>query len=1157
MSCSKTMDCTEAKTKSKMSRFAIVPILRRKTNSVVSDRIITALRKSSFCSSNPVIKKLIVQNVHVWCIVIETSGTQSIKVICASIPYLLKLLSRANPKLKQILEDENVVSYLKFFQETDLESILASVCTATVIIQKGIRMCQPTLCVQLSRDALMFGNVTLKAILNILYDGMMSTFQFLWEDLGPAFRSFCSRNRMFVKYIVENLPVYALATAKGLVLSSFFVRRVFQCALKIIKQFVNLLGYILQESSADLALIKNFESLKIAVKNLANLMLSANLYQYCKCMCLSSGKWCIECVKIILPILFKECSNFIKGIFPFVKKYIRFAIQSTSTAARFLEENIIRFIKFCYNSKPVLQQILLTIKPYLLELYKVVISFMANIIEVENFMRPYIKQFAVCLLKKFIQLCVNLIHGTVFISNYISNKLNNIPDIYPELKHLLINLFKTLNHMSKYILLLCKDLYTNLLNIVRILCNNSLPLLLPVGIEMHSTLKSCSNEVITKFYAGMRKVLPCMWLSFRTVSPPTYYATQEVFITSKKAVTIMYPNLLQTIVTISPEVSKAIIVVLKDGNKAFLEVATVTYSASSQLLIAAKNVSRQVPVVLHAVNEVTVGTSSAVSEVSLTSYKAQTRMWKDSKMAALVVGSSLKSVKVELVTVLDEIVFVVNDSISDSPDLQALVTEGLIISSSFWSNFSNILCATFSYTSFKIQKGCLVLNDYCDIFKVYLKKLVQLILEYLSNSLLNSSDQNSVLSIALSYLSKVIQSNILQCCLNSLLNIILRSNEFLKLNYVYNNVKQLVIIFLYYVSVQTKRYTCIACSELVHNIIPKSWNLLKFSVFILWDTFCNLTSEGWTRFEHFSARTWCFICENFPEIWAMFKNLGGATWNKTCKYGPRVWDYTLITVPVMWSSNCYMVKSVWDLYVETCSQTWNHTVPLSSNSWSYALDNSPKLWVSVSENSKTNWKLFCYVAENSWELVTDTSSVSWDLLNKIVSKSWHSGIRPVTTSVCCKTSTMLVNSMKISYGICAKTGSIICYLYDELSGTLISSKLEENSTKSHEILKKCIAFSPANILKPGTKRKWLRRKIKNLIKIPSQVSGTSDRYLKLDKMIDNVCTIPKISFIPISSSYALGQDLVKRYYSMFTLFKNVYFSSSEMFPELTSDFNSE
>ncbi|KAG8190533.1 hypothetical protein JTE90_004108 [Oedothorax gibbosus] len=346
-----------------MSRFAIVPILRGKTNSAVSDRLIAALKSSSFCSSNPIIKKLLLQNVHVWCIVIETSGTQSIKVICASVPYLLNLLSRANPKFKQILEDEKVASYLKFFQETDMESVLASLCTATVIIQKGIRMCQPTLCVQLSRDALMFGNTTLKAVLEALYNGIMSAFHFLWEDLGPACHSFCSRNRVFLKYIAANLPVFALAIAKSLVLLSFSVRRIFQVGLKLAKRF---------------------------------------------------------------------------------------------------------------------------------------------------------------------------------------------------------------------------------------------------------------------------------------------------------------------------DVSRAVVIVLKDSNRAFIEVSAVSYSASSQLFVAAKSFSKQAPIALYALNKVAVGTSNALIEVSLTSIKAHNRMLKDFKNGAQIVKSSIKSAELEFVAVIDEVVVEINDTVADSPDLIAL-TQALII----------------------------------------------------------------------------------------------------------------------------------------------------------------------------------------------------------------------------------------------------------------------------------------------------------------------------------------------------------------------------------------------------------------------------------------------------------------------------------------------
>lgn len=1134
MSCSKSSEGSETKIPSKMSRFAIVPILRGKTNSAVSDRIVSALRNSSFCSSNPITKKLLIQNVHIWCIVIETSGTQSIKVICASVPYLLKLLSRANPKLKQILEDEKVASYLKFFQETDMESVLASLCTATVIIQKGIQMCQPTLCVQLSRDALMFGSTTLKTFLNALYNGLTSAFQFLWEDLGPAFHSFCSRNRVFVKYLATNLPVYALATAKSLVLFSFFVRRILQVILKLLKRFVIFMCRELKESSVDIALVETFRSFKMALKHIANFVMSKKAYEYCKCVCMSSGKWCLDCLKRIIPLLWQEILYFKDNILPFVKNFIRLAIQSSSTAARLLEENVAWFFKMCYNSKPFLQNCFLVAQPHLLKFSQGFISLITYFMRLGQLTVPYIQKLTKYFLKTAIRSCKNLIEITKLMSNFIYNVPNKFPQMYPNLKYLLINFVEIVGQIAKYLVRFFTQLHIYVLHISVNFYQNVLPLFLPVSNEIQSIICNSSNEVVTKSYSGFKIVVPSLWQAIRTASSPTFYATYEVYNTSMKAVCIMYPSLVKTIVTIQPDVFKAVVVVLKESNKAILEVSAVSYSASSQLLVAAKSFSKEVPLAFCAINQVAVGTSDALIKVSSSSIKAHDRVLKDFKKGVHIVKSSFKSAELEFVAVIDEVAIEINDVISDSPDLLALVKEGLILNSYLKERVINMLDIINIYVSKKFKIGCLIFKDFCYI-------LINYISTFLTNYLLGTSDAYPVFILVILYFSKIIYTN---------LHEILSLKDCISLSSIFHKLSEIVSVNFRKMLIHTKKFTNVVISEFLHNIIPKIWNSFKCIVSSLWEMFCNFANNGWFKLEKLSAKAWNFIYENFPELWDCFKTINESIWNKSCDFGPHIWECTLKISPVMWSYNCYLAKSVWKLYVETFSQTWNHAVPLSSNYWSYTLDTCPKVWLTISENSKTNWELICFAAENSWESVTVTSFISWSLLNKIVSKSWHWGIRQVTTSVCCRTSTILVNSIKISYRICAKTGKVMYFLFDELSGVNYPMmRFEEDATTSDKQSQFRLSKSSSN-----SKRILLRNSIKSLSKITMQMSEIYSDYLRLDKMVDNVCTISKLSFLPVSCSYTLGQDLVKKYYSVLTSYKNVYFPTTEMFP-VFSTFN--
>ncbi|GFW37069.1 uncharacterized protein TNCV_5019671 [Trichonephila clavipes] len=680
MPCPEKIVSLEMEKGSRVSKFAFIPVLRGKTKTVVSDRIVKALEKSSFCSSNPLIKKLIVQNVQVCCIVVETSGTQSIKVICASVPYLLNLLAKANPKLKKILEDEKVISYFKFFQETDMESLLTSFCTATVIIQKGIKMCYPTMCIQLTREALMFGEVTLKSVVNMIYEGLIFVFHFVWEDLGPAFRQLCSHNRKAVKYLAKNLPAYALASIKGLILFSFLVRRVTQVLLKTFKRSVSKLSRLLMELPVYSTVYYVFERSQKILKQVVKVIASETMLQYYKNFFLSIAKWCAICSKNLLPLIREEICRILKTCAPILKQCAHFILQSIATCVS-PNGSLIKFIQSCYNSKDILLQFFKYVKVHSQKMLPLLLYLKRWVSKIGHMIYPSCKNILMHLFENFKYCLTFLIRYSSTIGYTVHNFLLTA---YPAMKNALNHSLIVLNFASKFIHELSK-IFLHYIWIcfskLQSIGNEIFPCLVPAVCEINSTAICASNEVIQKSQSAVKKIVPPLYRSVISVTQVTFRATQEVLVSSKNSAFVISPVLLDAALIIRPGLTDGMIVVLKDVNQAMLEVSNVYYTASCHLGVAAKNITVQLPVVLKAVDEVTVVVFSATGEVFKTSLKAHRRVLKDLKKSVWMIRSSVKAAELEFFDILDEVASPIKFAVSDPSEMLHI----LKVSPGIWS----------------------------------------------------------------------------------------------------------------------------------------------------------------------------------------------------------------------------------------------------------------------------------------------------------------------------------------------------------------------------------------------------------------------------------------------------------------------------------------
>ncbi|GFT29923.1 uncharacterized protein NPIL_311281 [Nephila pilipes] len=1114
MSCPEKIKSLEMEKGSRISKFAFIPVLRGKTRTVVSDRIVKALEESSFCSSNPLIKKLIVQNVQVWCIVVETSGTQSIKIICASVPYLLHLLGKANPKLKKILEDEKVISYFKFFQETDIESLLTSFCAATVIIQKGIKMCYPTMCIQLSREALVFGEFTLKSVLNMIYEGLLYVFHFVWEDLGPAFRQLCAHNRTAVKYLTQHLPAYALASAKGLILFSLLLRRVIQVAIKIFKRSVNKLFLLLRELPINSTVSEVFLRLQKILRHVLKVIASATMLQHYKNFALSIVKWCAIYSKDSFTFILKEFSHILKNCAPILKQSAHFILQFIATCLS-PDGAFVKFIRLCYNSKDTLLQFLKYVEMYSHKMLQFLLYVKQLISEIGRIVYPSCRNISMHILKHFLYCLTSLNRYNSILTYTVHNILFSV---YPAMKNSLKWTIIVMNFVSK---LLCK-LSGVILQYILIcfsklqrIGNEIFPCLVPTLCEINYTAICASNEIIQKSHNAVKRVAPSFYRALLTVTPVTFRATQEILVSSKNCVVVMYPVLLDAAVTIRPDLTDGLVVVLKDVNQAIVEVSSVYTAASCQLGVAAKDISVQLPVVLKAIDEVTVVTFYAAGEVFDTSLKARRRVLKDLNKSVLMMCSSVKTAELELLDTLDEVASPIKYLISDPSEMLYIL---------------KVL----------IGGGTLIVNKTCELSYPIVLKLLRAVINhnlksivYLQNKMKSSKD--NLKRHLKNHVEQIL--NFMTVCFQILYDRITTSDNFK------DKCPKIARQIFSVSSDMTERfnqYISNICCDVLHNAIPKFWSFFKYAISVLWHYFCDTMDDAWVLLQLISLKTWCFMCNNFPEIWRISKYCSQTSWELLCTISPGIWSYIQSASPVLWNYNRQMTQNVWNLHLQTCIHTWNVVVPLTSTTWHCAIDNCPKMWLAVSEKSKFQWKVFCYFAEHSWETVFEASFLSWGIFHKIIANTWQYGIRPVTVLTCYNTSSAVAKSIKLTQSACSKTEKIIIFLSDGLNG-INTSKSDKNNNMAGDIFQKCIDFSRAKILKPNSKRLKLINTIKKLANVPSQIAETYSNHFNVDKLLNNVVTATKISFIPMSCTYNLSQKFMKKCLSVSNLYENANF----------------
>ncbi|GFR28845.1 uncharacterized protein TNCT_523021 [Trichonephila clavata] len=1111
MPCPEKLESLEMEKGSRVSKFAFIPVLRGKTKTVVSDRIVKALEKSSFCSSNPLIKKLIVQNVQVCCIVVETSGTQSIKVICASVPYLLNLLAKANPKLKKILEDEKVISYFKFFQETDMESLLTSFCTATVIIQKGIKMCYPTICIQLTREVLMFGEVTLKSVLNMIYEGLIYVFHFVWEDLGPAFRQLCSHNRKAVKYLAKNLPAYALASVKGLILFSFLIRRITQVLLKTFKRSVSKLSRLFMELPVYSTVYYVFARSQKILKQVLKVIVSETMLQYYKNFFLSIAKWCAIYSKDLFPLIREEICRILKTGAPILKQCAHFILQSIATC---LSPNgsLIKFIQSCYNSKDILLQFFKYAKVYSQKMLQFLLYLKRWVSKIGHMIYPSCRNILMHLLENFKYCLTFLIRYSSTIGYIVYNFLFMA---YPAMKNTLNHSHRALNFASKFIHELSKIFLHYIwvyFSKLQSIGNEIFPCLAPTVCEINSTAVYASNEIIQKSQGAVKKIVPTVYRSLMSVTQVTFLATQEVLVSSKNSVLVISPVLLDAALTVRPGLTDGMIVVLKDVNQAMLEVSTVYCAASCHLVVAAKNVTVQLPVVLKAVDEVTVVAFCATGEVFKTSLKAHRRILKDLKKSVWMICSSMKAAELEFFDTLDEVASPIKFAVSDP------------------SKILYILKILFGGSSLFISKTCEFLHP--SALRL-LYALINCTLNCISclQNLMKSSKNN---------LKRPVKNHLKQ-----FLNYVVTAFHVLRqhiptcayLNDKCLNIARQIFSIFSDITELCDQYVSNTCSDVLHIVIPKLWNFFKCIVSILWHYFCDSMDNTWELLQLVTLKTWCFMCDNFPEIWEASKHCSQFSWEFLCKVSPGIWSCIQSTSPVLWNYNRQLTLNVWNLHLQTCVITWNVIVPLTSTTWNCALDNCPKMWFAISEKSKFQWKVFCYFAEHSWEAVFEASFLSWGIFHNIIAKTWQYGIRPVTVLTCYNTSSAVAKSIKLTQSACSKTGKVVIFLSDSWTG-INTYKSDESINAASVILRKCIDFSRAKFFKPNSKRSVLINSIKKLANVPSQIAGTCKHHLSVDHLLNNVVAVTKVSFIPMSCTYNLSQKLMKKCLYVSNLYEN-------------------
>lgn len=992
------------------SYFAFIPFFKGRRKSNTEKNIIRLIHKSNIFKSNPILRTLLIENVKICCIVVESSGEQSVKILCASAPYILSLISKANPKFRDFLKNEKVLSCVKYFRESDCENLLNNVFHTTIILHNGVKKLYSTVYVSFIKDSIPNCEKLLLYLLKLILHVLQSAAEFLYENFTSLFQYLYQQNYRFFTYVADNFPVLISSFIKFSIIATENTHENIFLGARCMKNLVLTLFHFLNDYSES-ALCYWLKKLYLFLKLCLFYLRATDTYKYV-------GEICLRLFHILKPLLWKYCVKLfdafkrliqnglphmkdtvhiiVKETIPYLRKFINDnwerILNVYNATQSFLFENIHYIKPFCCRTCHILYDSICYAYDILQAVLPHVIHFSSNTVIFFTTSLMYILEQCVCFCKIIFCQIVTL----------FANKRQN----FCRLSKIAINILKEICEIilkaQPYMVLFSRAVFDELLNVIHMIS----PTLIACTHEINSSLFYASKEIVGKSCLAVKRVTPSLYYSVQKVMPPTLLAICELLKSSKNSVTIISPAMLNFALKIRPEMQEGFVILFSDGNKACIEIITVSYLASYQIKKAAVIVISNIPVIYKAVHEVAITTACATAEVTNKSLSAKSRMLRDIKRAHRVLQTSFVLVEQEVVTVYNDFICEVDTFFptSKTSDVNRAASLGKYAVKLFHRVSSNFI------------KGIKITANKLD-------GLVQNSVVYTRN--FSKLFINAIFSIFfLVYTASVGMIKTGAPKIDKL-----QKNFLILFLHISAKISYIISYRMCYLWCHTRNFISNSNIRIIQYAlvcIPEAWFTFKSNVGAVWTKICLFAPELWMLIEHSASVSWNFIVEYTPCVWNAWKRFCLKLWKLTHDSTPHLWQYSVITISVLWPYGRACTKHTWYLLISTSGAAWKHGTFFTSEYWLLSKIYLPRLWLTSCKETKTTWIATCYLIENCYSITVESCFQSWNFLQYTVAKSWRSGV------VFTKTAYYMLNAtgsvLQRSFCMCSKTKRYVCVI---------------------------------------------------------------------------------------------------------------------------------
>lgn len=985
------------------SYFAFIPIFKRRIKTNTEKSIVRLIHKSSIFKSNPILKTILIENVRICCIVVESSGEQSVKILCASAPYILSLISKANPKFANFLKNEKVSSCVKYFREHDFENLLNGVYHTTIILHNGVKKLYSTVYVSFIKDSIPNSEKLLLYLLKLILHVLQSAAEFLYENFTTLFQYFYQQNYRLFTYVADNLPVLISSFIKYVIIATENTHETIFLGARCMKKLVLTLYRFLNDYSES-ALYYWLKKLYLFLKLCLFYLRATDTYRYI-------GEICLRLFHILKPHLLKYCvklfdafKQLVQNSIPFIKDTIPIIVKETiSYLQKFLEENWERILNLYKATQSFLFENIHYIKPFCCSTCHILYDSICYTYDILQAVLPHVIHFSSNTVIFFATTLTYILEQCVYFCKiifcHILTLFENKRQHFCRLSKIAINILKdvceVISKIQPYMVLISRAVFDALLNVIHVIS----PTLIACTHEINSSLFYASKEVVGKSCLAVKRVTPSFYYSIQKVMPPTLFAIHELLKSSKNSVVIISPAVLKFVLKIRPEIQEGFIILFSDGNKACIEIITVSCLASCEIKNAAVIVLSNIPVICKAVHEVVITTACATVEVTNKSLSAKSRMLKDIKRAHRVLQTSFVLAEQEVVTVYNDFICEVDTFFPTSKlsDVNRAASLGKYTVKLFHRVSSNLI------------KGIKITANKLD-------GLGQKSIAYTKN--FSKLFANAIFSIF--FLAYVASMDLIKTGVPKINKH--QKNFFIFVLHISAKISYIISSKMCFLGYHTRN--CISNSNIrimqcALVCIPEAWFTFKSNVGSMWTKICLLAPELWILIEHSASVLWNLIVEYTPSGWNTWKRFCLKLWKLTHDSTPHLWQYSVITISVLWPYGRAFTKHTWCLFISTSGAAWKHSTLFTSEYWLLSKTYLPRLWLTSCKETKTTWIATCYLIENCYSITVESCFQSWNFLQYTVAKSWRSGV------VFTKTAYYMFNAtgsvLQRSFCMCSKT----------------------------------------------------------------------------------------------------------------------------------------